>query len=96
MTNLVDVVFEEKHFDIIGLLQVPLVVLQYSLKLIERNVTAHSDTVLLYKRLEVAFMVLEKVFLLPDHVFIVLVRCGPDLTDQFKIELILDKTIAND
>ena len=41
-------------------------------------------------------MMLEKVFLLSDHVFVVLVRCGPNLAYQVKIELILDKSIAND
>ena len=35
VANLVDVVFKEKHFYIVGLFQVPLVLLQDRLKLIE-------------------------------------------------------------
>ena len=41
-------------------------------------------------------MVLEEILLLPHHVLVIFVRCRTDLTNQVKIELVLDEAITHD
>ena len=58
VSNLIDIVLEEEHLNVIGLPCVPLVGHQHSHKLFERDITAHPYTVLLDKLLKVALVVL--------------------------------------
>lgn len=75
MLYLKDIVLEEQHFDILRLLGVPFMCMQYCLKLSKSYVTTHANAVVLHKLLEVTFMVLKEVLFLPHKVFEKLKRC---------------------
>ena len=59
MLTLVDIVFKEKHLDVVSFAQVPLMSLKHSFKLVKRNLTWHPYAMLLHKLLEIALLMFQ-------------------------------------